>query len=416
MTEEDSRFARKRILIEFINHETDQFDVEQKRHGWSTRALLVALATLVWLLASQMPLTSVNWQNVGLLFFTLVLTISFIDSFSSTVSMQFGKVSEEPRFFLTSLFGIARKYILTRFVLCLILFFVGIQLRMHIFGISKILILILLAFDAAASLIALIFSFRHIPFSKFLIRKSAPFYSFLSTVPMIIALAGYYVALAKNLDSFSPSDIKVALLLTLITTTFALMGRMPIMSPILPSLDSIRKNLVLNKIDVDRATSQLDIALSGMKVGDLLQENVKEILDQYDAINNVLKQTTEDSKAIESLISHAASNVSVDELKNISRATGALFDKKDKQGEDLVALQKKLSESVKKYQAKAGQIIVFDKRASKAIDEVSINIEKAGEETQSWFKTDEEARAKIKVEIEKLHNIPENPLQLPPRV
>ncbi len=78
MKEEDPQFARKRILIEFINRETDQFDVEQKRHGWSTRALLIALATLVWLLAGEMPFESVNWQGVGLLFFASLLTIELV--------------------------------------------------------------------------------------------------------------------------------------------------------------------------------------------------------------------------------------------------------------------------------------------------------------------------------------------------
>lgn len=413
MKEEDLQFARKRILIEFINHEMDQFDVEQKRHGWTTRALVVTLATLVWLLVSQMPLKSVNWQSVGLLFFTLVLTIDFIDSFSSTLSTQFGKVSEEPRFFLTSLFGIARIHILTRFVLYLILFFVAIQLRVHILGISKISILFLLGFDAVGSLIGLIISFRDILFSKFQTRRAAPPYSFLSTTLMIIALAGYYVALAKNIGSFGPSDIKVALLLTFIAATFELMGRLPTISPILPSLISIRRDLALDKIDVDQATGQIDIALSGMKVGDLLQENVKEILDQYDAINNILKQMTEGSKAIESLLPLVTSKTSPVDLESISKAVEALFEKKDKQINDLEVVQKKLSESTKRYMAKARQITAYDKRASKPIDEVTIKIEKAGEETASRFTVDSEVRAKIKARIKELQNVVKDPLQLP---
>ena len=399
MKEEDPQFARKRILIEFINHETDQFDVEQKRHGWSIRALLVALATLVWLLANQMPLTSVNWQSVGLLFFTLVLTIDLIDSFSSMFSMQFGKVSEEPRFFLTSLLGIARIYMLTRLVLCLILFLVGIQLSIHILGISKILILILLAFDAVGSLMGLIVSFRHIPFSKFLIRKGAPPYSFLSTVLMIIALAGYYVALAKNFDSFGPSDIKVAVLLTFIAATFALMGRLPTISPILPSLNSIRQNLVLDKIDVNWATRQVDIALFGMRVGDLFQKDVKEMLDYFDRESKLLRKLTRTLEAAESFIPADPSNLGKDEFSNNREATMALMEDAESYAGQSLSLYEELTKSIHRYSEKDRRIMLMDKRSVGELEGITSKVEMAQSELKSLLTAAEAQILKFKAKI-----------------
>ena len=400
MKKEDTQFAKKRILIDLINRETDQFAVEQKRHGWTTWALLGALSTLIWLFINQTPFTSANWQRVGLLLFSLALTIDLICSFSSMFSTQHRNLSEEPRFVLTSIFGGARISLLIRLIMYSILFFISIYLKVHVFVVAKILVQIWLGLHVVMILIGLIISYRKIPISKFQISRRAPLVSFLITAPMTIFLIGYYVVLVNNFRSFSPSDLKVAVLLTLIGCVLVLMADLPITSPILSSLISIRRDLVLDKIDIVWASRQIDIALSGMQVGDLLQDNIKEILDYYDTINNALKKLTRTMEAIQKQIPGEPSDLREGEYSSNMEAICALKDVFKSDADYLDSVQGKLIIGIKKFDGKAKQIMSMDKRSAKGIEEVIRLIQIAQEESNKVNDAEKEQRILLKAKLD----------------
>jgi len=397
---EDTQFAKKRILIDLINRETDQFAVEQKRHGWTTWALLGALSTLIWLFINQTPFTSANWQRVGLLLFSLALTIDLICSFSSMFSTQHRNLPEEPRFVLTSIFGGARISLLIRLIMYSILFFISIYLKVHVFVVAKILVQIWLGLHVVMILIGLIISYRKIPISKFQISRRAPLVSFLITAPMTIFLIGYYVVLVNNFRSFSPSDLKVAVLLTLIGCVLVLMADLPITSPILSSLISIRRDLVLDKIDIVWASRQIDIALSGMQVGDLLQDNIKEILDYYDTINNALKKLTRTMEAIQKQIPGEPSDLREGEYSSNMEAICALKDVFKSDADYLDSVQGKLIIGIEKFDGKAKQIMSMDKRSAKGIEEVIRLIQIAQEESNKVNDAEKEQRILLKAKLD----------------
>lgn len=400
MKKEDTQFAKKRILIDLINRETDQFAVEQKRHGWTTWALLGALSTLIWLFINQTPFTSANWQRVGLLLFSLALTIDLICSFSSMFSTQHRNLPEEPRFVLTSIFGGARISLLIRLIMYSILFFISIYLKVHVFVVAKILVQIWLGLHVVMILIGLIISYRKIPISKFQISRRAPLVSFLITAPMTIFLIGYYVVLVNNFRSFSPSDLKVAVLLTLIGCVLVLMADLPITSPILSSLISIRRDLVLDKIDIVWASRQIDIALSGMQVGDLLQDNIKEILDYYDTINNALKKLTRTMEAIQKQIPGEPSDLREGEYSSNMEAICALKDVFKSDADYLDSVQGKLIIGIEKFDGKAKQIMSMDKRSAKGIEEVIRLIQIAQEESNKVNDAEKEQRILLKAKLD----------------
>lgn len=249
------------------------------------------------------------------------------------------------------------------------------------------LILAFLGLDAVASLTGIIISYRRIPFSKFQIRRSMPLYSFLSPTLMAIALIGYYVALVKNFNSFSPSDIKVAVLLTLIAAAIALMAYLPINSPILPFLNSIRQDLVLDKIDVDWATKQIDIALSGMRVGDLLQEDIKEILNYYDRENNLLRKLMRTLKSVESFVPTDAASLEKNEFLKRSEAAVALMKDAERQANQLNLLDEESMKRIQKYSEKAKFIISMDRRTARGIGDITKKIETAQKELKGLIET-----------------------------
>ncbi|HYA85871.1 MAG TPA: hypothetical protein VEI57_02245 [Nitrospirota bacterium] len=399
MKDEVSQFERKRILIDFINHETDQFDAEQRKQGWSHRALLIALATLVWLLTGQMPLTSVNWQNVGLLVFVLGLTIDLVESLSSAVSMQIRRTSEEPRFFLTSLFSIARIYMIIRLAFSIVLILIAIKLRVHVYSVSKILMLLLLGFDTVGSSFGLILSFRHIPFSKFQVKRTAPSYSLLSTALMAAALVGYYFAFAEKLSSFSSSDIKTGVLLTFIAVNIALMARWRIAPPTLASLDSIRQDLVLDKIDVDWAINQVDIALYGMRVGDVLQQEVKETLDSFNKEQRLLIKLAHTLEAAESFIPADPSSLGKPESSIQREAVQALMEEVDRYASQMRSQYGNLSKSLKRYAEKDKRITLMDKRSVGELETILNKVEIAKRELESSLAAAETQIARLRAKI-----------------
>jgi antitoxin component of RelBE/YafQ-DinJ toxin-antitoxin module len=118
-----------------------------------------------------------------------------------------------------------------------------------------------------------------------------------------------------------------------------------------------------------------------MRVGDLLQGNVKEVLDYYGIINSTLIKLTRTSEAIEKLIPGEPSDLRKDEYSSNWEAIEALAKVFKSEADYLDSMQGKIIIAIEKLRGKANQIMSVDKRSAKEIEEVMRLIKIAHEES-----------------------------------
>jgi hypothetical protein len=81
------------------------------------------------------------------------------------------------------------------------------------------------------------------------------------------------------------SSYRVGGLLVAISYLILSLGMVTKESPILQSLIEIRRTISLNRIDINSAMSQAEIALNGMQVSDAIQREISSILSLVDNLN-----------------------------------------------------------------------------------------------------------------------------------
>jgi hypothetical protein len=398
--EKTQDFIKKKMMIELINREMDQIESERKRPGWTNWALLGALTTLFWAFVKELPFKYINWQNVGLLFFTLSMTIECVRSFPLKPTTQNGGTPKEPRFLISPFFGHVRVSLLMSLIQASLLLYISIHLKQDIMILAKISTWILLGVIILAIIGAIILSYCKFPYPNFQKRKLSTWTLIILSALLIVSLFGYWNVLVHDISILEASDLKIAMMLMLVTYVFVLLADLQISSPILPSLISIRRDLALDKIDIDSATRQLDIAFSGMKVEDLLQENVKEILDYLDAANRIWIEMTHSFKTIESFIPAVPSDLIKAEFSRNLEAIKALIHVNKKHSTNLNDIQNKLKDKIIIYTKLAMRIESMDIRAANAITEVTNKIDAAQIETNKLSADAEEQIAKVEAKID----------------
>lgn len=399
MNEEDSQYAKKKLLIDLISCETTQIESERRRPGWTSWALLGALSTLAWLLVKQIPLENISWQNIGLLFLTATLTVEFVRSLPPFFATQSSHTAREPRFFYSSVFSVARFSLFVVLVHTFVLLVIATHLKQSITLLSKISLIVLLVGFLLTCASGILLSFLRFPQPRLQKGKLMTWSFIIISALYSMAIIGYWRALAKTVNTFDPSDIRVGALLVLIAYVLILMADLRTESPILPSLISIRRDLLLDKIDVNLAARQIDIALSGLKVEDVLQEYVGRLLDCFDVINHNFRQMLQIDEATENLRSELQTALDKEKAVSIKKAIEALDSERDRYAEAAGPLKDRYTEAWDSYNKKAGQIIKADRRAELAINEVTKKIAMANTETVKLLKTYEATMLKRIAEL-----------------
>lgn len=288
MREEDLSTARKRNLIELIDFEINQANKEQKRPGWSPWALLGAFVTLCYLLISNINLDKADWSGIGFVFLAFSLVIEFVRELPSFINRKIETVPPEARFQYSSSWGSERFSRIAVLVQYVLLFYLSIKFSTSVPLIPRIATWVSLGPLILLLLVMIILSFRRI-LTKNLYNWLVPVLSSVIMISFILAILGYSQAIIQNIDRLFPS-MKAAGILVLIANVLRLLAEMPVGTPVIQSFLSIRRDLCLDRIDIETATRRIDVILSGMQAVDVLHEPIGDFLRLYDELNDIIRQ------------------------------------------------------------------------------------------------------------------------------
>lgn len=308
-------------LLRLLDFEIEKLRSEDKQPGWTIWALLGSLATIIWLLLRQFPQNNLSWPNI----FSLVLFVSIcLDTitFLYKVCLVNEETSPiEPRFGYTkTLFSTKRALGLLEFlriiILLVILYFTAMP------KLYSLPLWFLYSSSAALSLIFLILTFFRLPISL------SPNLHLCSKVSIVIIFVGLptlgLVGLSKELfmKNSLPTipEWRIAGLLFAIMSLLSLLAKTQQQSHLLPILLNLRRDLVLEKIDIASAKQQIDIALTGLRVDHIFQEDVSKVLWHLNERNIAYKHISDQLKLVEKMLSRIEDNTAKEDDLTVARS------------------------------------------------------------------------------------------------
>ena len=140
---------------------------------------------------------------------------------------------------------------------------------------------------------------------KFPIRSNSRSNKF-SNIANLLALAilpvyiwQYISALLNYYPPINVIEIRIAILIAVIYFLIVMLASFRKGNAILNSLISIRRELMLNYIDLDNVIRQTDIAIYGLNLSDLIAENIGELLSLFRETAMKIKETSTHLKSAE---------------------------------------------------------------------------------------------------------------------
>ena len=308
-------------LLKLLDFEIERLKSEDKQPGWTIWALLGSLATIIWLLLKQFPQNDLSWLNI----FTLLLFISIsvdIIKFLYKLCLVPKETSPiEPRFGYTkTIFSSAR-------ALCFLdsLQIIALLVILNFTSMPKLYsfpIWLWYGSLAVMNFIGFILSFRRIPFPLSTDLKPR-FKDIIVIILLGLPTLGLF-GLAKELFVNNPlptiCECRIAGLLFAIMTLTRLLARTQQQSHLFPILLNLRRDLILENLDIESAKQQIDIALTGLRVDHIFQEDVSEILGYINEGNMAYQCVSKELKLLEEILSHAQAHTAKEDDATVVKA------------------------------------------------------------------------------------------------
>ncbi len=300
ITNQETQLKRKEIL-HALDLEIEQIQKEVDRPGWTIWAMLGALATSIWLLLDVIENSKFNLQ-AGLFTF---LTISILfDSLNILIifSKSGATRATNPRFRLTNEFSNSRHLFFLSALRAGLLLYLGFIFSGWISGLPSKIFYIGYGGYIFFLFFIFILSFAKIPILlDTATKKSFKILNVIISIGLMILVIGFSKAFYENLFIIKMPVFRFGGLLWTISFLIMKLGSGALRPILLESLIEIRRDLILERINLFSASKQFDIALSGLEVSDLLQAEIREILQIYDQISKEYKIADDNLKTIKNV-------------------------------------------------------------------------------------------------------------------
>jgi len=324
-------------LAELLEFEIQRIQAENARPGWSRWALLGALAASAWLALGEVESRQVDLPKALLVALVVHLLYDLL-VFGSCVltGSQHATQSTGIRFRSTSFLGQGRVYMVANFARYAALLGIALVNPLVSAGGPTLAVYAVPSFVMVFWVIILVLSFVHAPLppppTKLPMGSVAIYVTGLAVIVTAFAhLSGVLFA------TLSPADIpsiRVGALIVVIGILACLLARETFQPALLTTLIDVRREFGLDEIDYATARRQTNLALKGMTISDIFQEQAKRILEQFREITKARESARSQIKALRSsLASKKPTEYGEEEIsivEAIFTSTNASLDNADK--------------------------------------------------------------------------------------
>jgi hypothetical protein len=317
-------------VIRFLEYEINCRRAEAMRPGWTTWAILGAMASLLWLLFALLDTNRlISWQNI--LYLTLSLSVSF-DLFFLLIKTLPSGVNEH--------MGGSRRF--EYFSKPIGSFFVALLLRTGAL-LSLIILLspridnfveffcwLFLWFSLIEVAILLVVYYFKIP----IVTKAKPRFKWLlyvfTTVWLIsgaIASVGLFTIIRLKIVTPSIPEWRIAFILFGMSILLLIFSRSKPPSILLSQLDHIRQKLSLGQLDLNSAKHQVDLIIHGLTLSDILQSNINGILVSVNNLRSIYEKHDSELRLIERIIDKPQESLKEEDITMVEAVTRSLTER-----------------------------------------------------------------------------------------
>lgn len=270
-------------LIRLLEFEIGRIRAEIQRPGWTRWALLGSLAAILWLALAEFEAHTILMQNV-LFVFLLLSTLSSNISFLRELLLQ--RVSNRSRSlrfeFSTTLLGPTRPSVLVAFGKAVTLLAIAATLPSQPGRLCMISIYVFYGIMLFLFVAGLLASYINLPIPRYSLNFPAGHRILFLILFLTSAIGVYGLATLIYSKVVWPTvfDWRVGGLAMTASVLLLWLAKGDPEIPLLQSLINIRRSLGLGEVSIESAKQQADIALSGMRISDVLQGQVVEIVSK----------------------------------------------------------------------------------------------------------------------------------------
>jgi hypothetical protein len=338
-------------VLSALDFEINQISSEQQRPGWTIWAVYGGLASSLWLLSEQWEKGTVHLiQSIHLfLIFSVLIEIVRQSGRFLPIRNPRDKVtnSSRPARFQNLLKGQSALVLFLYSFRFILITAITIFLVRRVWWWGTVPLILYFGMFSLISLVALITLYvptvltvtPEAPRAKGFSKKKYYFFWLCMIVLLSVGLTAHLVSVRTSYpNGVNASDLRFAGLLIVISFLLPLIPEESKNRPLLSRLKEIRRDLAFGWIDVDTALQQADIALTGMPVDDVLQEDIRVVLEKFEKTDAEYKRVI---SKMDTLLSEIPAN-DVDITKEIldnSKSTlkefCAVVEKESKESKEL---------------------------------------------------------------------------------
>lgn len=374
-------------VLHVLDAEINQILQKEKQPGWTSWAIYGAIATLTWLLFNQLENLTINITSVSILFLLFSLSIDFIELLLILFlpgTYGFGK---RRRFFLSSYYANNRFNLILQLLRFIAVIFLVQKYSYMVNTFFSSSVSFLYGTLAFGSVLIIVLSFLRIPLPPTNICSFVLFSS-LSSLIILSSIIAFSLSLMQNPPNIS--DYRVGSLLTALSYLILLLTRKGGDTPLLSSLVNLRRDLVFGKISVEYAVDQADIALRGLQISDVLQEDVRYMLELFNKVSSESEMIISKVNAIKLQLPENLSELSAEQRLLIKTTVESFKSHIDEEEELIKSIDKKLDKFIRKL-SWLGVI----KKPSKELFEILIKLKSAISSVKNKIREAEESMDSI---------------------
>jgi hypothetical protein len=373
-------------LTELLDSEIVHIRSEYERPGWTRWALLGGIASTIWLIMDRVELSSFNVTNVSILFLAFSLLFYLFISLSTLLDSPRAGSRTGDRFRLTNRwFALSRSGILLFLAHIVVVIVTAYSVQAYVLW--PFTVTIYVVYGLLALVLLLLFTLTYFPY-PFSVRPGSPITSTMFNLVLIVGSLAPAVAYlhsvinspnAANIDDFRIAALFIVLYY-LSRTLVGLRGKTPILS----SLVTTRRELLLGRIDIDIATQQIDIALAGLRVSDILHEDVRELLELRGAYSAEMCKASKKTKAMRATIKDITKSGEKPDEQDLS-IVESLADSIQSHVQKGSEIQDEIDQRLQRFDRKVIFLAHSSREAGPAITEVLDQINAAAKEARHRF-------------------------------
>jgi len=291
-------------VMGLLDSEIAHLRSEHQRPGWTRWALIGGIASVIWLILSEIEQGLFETSSTMILF--LVLSLLF---HSALALLRLAKAthplqSSGMRFQLThSIFGQEQALFLLESLHSLSIVVISYLFRGLVAWPFTVTVCIIHGFESFMYLLGVLFSY--LPAIPVRTPKGGRFGTAIGLIEFganSIPASSYLSAIVLSARGIQVADIRLAGLFLALVYLLRILLRAGAEVPLLESFVAVRRQLALSQITVGDAIQQIDIALYGLQVADVWQKDIQDLLRQISSAHSELHDATQEAEAIQALV------------------------------------------------------------------------------------------------------------------